>query len=99
MLNHPFQISESHLRFAVVLDEKDIHLIIKQYKSNIESYEKIAGIYSIHDISEVVYTMGDNEGTLKNQYNDMSVKTKPILTRFGSFFGTLNVKNRFSKLY
>ena len=33
--------------------------------------------------------MGDLEGTLKNEYDDFSMKKKPILTRFGGTFGTL----------
>ena len=33
--------------------------------------------------------MGDHEGTLENEDNDLSMKTKPILTSFGKTFGTL----------
>ena len=33
--------------------------------------------------------MGDHEETLKIEYDDISTKTKPILTRFGSTFGKL----------
>ena len=33
--------------------------------------------------------MGDHEGTLKNEYEDVSTKTNFILTRFGSTSGTL----------
>ena len=33
--------------------------------------------------------MGDRDGTLKADYDAISMKTKPILTRFGGTFGTL----------
>ena len=33
--------------------------------------------------------MGDQEGTLQIEYDDISMKRKPILTRFGGTFGTL----------
>ena len=32
--------------------------------------------------------MGDHEGTLQTEYDDITMKTKPTLTRFGSTFGT-----------
>ena len=40
---------------------------------------------TIEDISEVVYTMGDHEGTLQLEYDDISRKTKFILKRFDGF--------------
>ena len=85
----PFRDFESYLRIVVGLDEEDIQLILKQYNSNFVTYELSAGNYTIKDISEVVYTMGDHEGTLKIEYDDISMKTKLILTRFGGTFGTL----------
>ena len=33
--------------------------------------------------------MGDQEETLQNDYDDDSMRTKLILTRFGGTFGTL----------
>ena len=33
--------------------------------------------------------MGDHKGTLKNEYDDISRKTKTILKRFGGTLGTL----------
>ena len=33
--------------------------------------------------------MGDHEGTLKTEYDDISMKTKLTLTPFGGTFGTL----------
>ena len=46
------------------------------------------------DIAETVYTMGDHEGTLQINYDDVTMKTKFILTRFGGNFGTLRFDER-----
>ena len=89
-----FRDFESYLRIVVGLDEDVILLILKQYNSNFVTYELSPGIYSIKDISEVVYTMGDHEGTLQIEYDDIRMKTKPILTRFGGTFGTLRFDER-----
>ena len=40
------------------------------------------GIYTVKDSSETVYTTGDNEGTLRIEYDKVSIKTKPNLKRF-----------------
>ena len=85
----PFGDFESCLRIVVKLDEDDIQLILKQYNSNFVTYEVSPGIYTIKNISEAVYTRGYYEGTLKIEYDDISMKTKLILTHFGSTFGTL----------
>ena len=61
----PFRGFESYPRSVVGSDEDDIQLILKQYISNFVTYEIPPSIYSIKDISEVVYTMGDHEGTKK----------------------------------
>ena len=44
--------------------------------------------------------MGDHEGTLQNEYDDVTMKTKLILTRFVGTFGTLifDEKSFFSTL-
>ena len=65
------------------MDEDDIQLILKQYSSIFVTHEVVAGIYSIKDFSEAVYTMGDHEGTRQVEYDDIRMKTKLILTRFG----------------
>ena len=46
------------------------------------------------DISEAVYTMGDHEGTLPIEYDDKTMKTKLILTRFGSTIGRLRFEEK-----
>ena len=90
----PFIDFESHLRSVVGLDEDDIQLILKQYNSNFVTYQLSQGIYTIEDISKAVSTMGDHEGTLKIEYDDNTMETKLILTRFGSTFGTLRFDKR-----
>ena len=61
----------------------------KQYNSNFVTHEMSSGIYPYKVISEVLYTMGEHEGTLRIDSDDISLKTKPNLTRFGGTFGTL----------
>ena len=46
-------------------------------------------MFSIRDTLEVVFTMGDHEGTLKIEYDDLRMKTKLVLTHFGGTFKTL----------
>ena len=64
-------------------------MILKQYNSYFVTYEIPPGIYTLKDISEVVYTKGDHEGTMRIEYDGISMKTKLILIRFGLTFGTL----------
>ena len=85
----PFRDFESYRRIVVGLVESDIQLILKDYNSNFVTYKLSPGIYTIKDISEAVYTMGDQEGTLQIENNDISMKTKFVSTRLGSTFGTL----------
>ena len=77
------------------MDEDDTQLILKQYNEKFITYELSPGIYTINDISEAAYTMGDREGTLKIEYDDFTTKTKLILTGFGSTFGTLGFNEKF----
>ena len=85
----PFRDFESYFRIVVGLDEGDIQLIFKHWNSNFVTYEIVPGIYSIKDISEILFTMADHEGTLQIEYDDMSMKRELILTLFGGTFGTL----------
>ena len=80
---------ERYLRIVIGLDEGDFQLILKQYFSKSVTYEILTGIYTITDISEVVYTMGDHEGTHQIEYDVVSLKTKFVLTRFRGTFGTI----------
>ena len=61
-----FRDFESYLRIVVVLDDHDIQVILKPCNSIFFTYEITPGIYSIKDVSEAVYTMGDHEGTFTN---------------------------------
>ena len=85
----PFRDCESYLRIVVGLDEDDIRLILKQYNANCVTYELDPDIYTIEDLQEAVYPLGDHERTLQIEYDDLNKKTKLILIRFGSTFGTL----------
>ena len=95
----PIRDFESFVRIVVGLDENDFQWILKPYNSKIPIYEKSPGIYIIKDISEVVYTIRDHEGTLQIEYNDMSMKTKPILTIFAGTFGTLSFDDKSFSLH
>ena len=85
----PFRDFESYLRIVVGLDEDDIQLILKRYNANFVTNELDPGNYTIEDLQEAIYPLGDHEGTLQTEYDDLNKKIKLILTRFGSTFGTL----------
>ena len=53
------------------------------------SHELSPGIYTIKDVSDAVYTMGDHAGTLKFEYDDISMKAEPILPQFRGTFRLL----------
>ena len=78
----PLRDSEIYLRYIVGLHEDDIHLIIKQYNSKIVPYEIPVVIYSNKDTSDFVYNMEHHKGALQNEYDDVSVETKLILSSF-----------------
>ena len=80
---------ESYLRIVIGLDEDDIQLILKQNYEKFKTYELDPGNYAIDDLQEVVYELGDHEGTLQIEYDDLNKKVKLFLTRFGSTFATL----------
>ena len=79
---------EFYLRIVADLDEDDIPLILKQYKSYFITYEIPPDIYTIKEVSEIVYTKGNLEGTLQIEYDDNSMETKLILTQFSGNFGS-----------
>ena len=87
--NSSFRDFESYLRIIIGLEEDDIHLILKQNNEKFLTYELDPGNYTIEDIQKVVYPLGDHEGTLKIEYDDLNKKVKLILTRFGETFETL----------
>ena len=85
----PYRDFETYLRIVVGLEEDNIRLILKQYNEKFITYELDPGNYTIEDLKKAVYPLGDHEGTLQIEYDDLDKKTKLILTRFGDTFGTL----------
>ena len=94
----PFRDFESYLRIVVGLDEEDIRLILKQYNEKLATHEISPGFYSIKGVAKVLYTKGGYAGTQKIEYDDITKKTKLIIKRFGSIFGTLRFDER-SKIF
>ena len=85
----PFRDFESYLRIFVGLEEDNIRLILKQYNEKFGTYELDPGNYTIGDLKKAVYPLGDHEGTLQIEYDDLNKEVKLILNRFGDTFGTL----------
>ena len=69
-------------------------MILKQYNARFVTYELEPGNYSIEDIQKAVYPLGDREGTLQIEYDDLNKKTKLISICFGSTFGTLRIDEK-----
>ena len=84
-----FRAFESYLRIVVGLEEDNFRLILKQYNEKFIRYELDPGNYRIEDLKKAVYPLGDPEGTLQIEYDNLNKKVKLILTRFGGTFGTL----------
>ena len=74
----PFRDFESYLRIVVGLDEKDIHLILKQYNSHFITYELGPGTYTIQDISDTIHTFSGHSEIIELEYDDLNKKTKLI---------------------
>ena len=93
----PFRDSESYLRIVAGLEEDNIQLILKQYNEKFVTYELDPGNYTIEDLQKVVYPLGDHEGTLQIEYDDLNKKVKVIFnTMWVESFGVLRfVKKSF----
>ena len=74
-----FRHFESFLIVVVGLDEEDIRLILKQKNSHFITYELTPGIYTIQDISDTIHTFSGHSEIIRNEYDDISMKTKIIL--------------------
>ena len=85
----PFRDFGSYLRIVIGLDEDDIHFISKQYNEKFVTYELDPGNYTIEYLQKAVHPLGDHEGTLQIEYDDLNKRIKLVLKRFGSTFGTL----------
>ena len=90
----PFRDFENYLRIVLGLDENDIQLFLKEYNSFFNNYELSPGIYTIKGILEAVHTQGDHDGNLQIEYDGITMKTKLILTCFGSTFGTFRFSEK-----
>ena len=92
----PFRDFESYLRIVIGLEEDNIRLILKQYNEKFVTFELELGNYSIENNQTAVHSLGDHEGTLKIEHDDLNKKVKLILTRFSSTFGTLRFDEKCS---
>ena len=95
----PFRDFESYFRLVVGLEGDDIRLILKQYNANFATHELHPANYTMEDLQEAVYPLGDHEGTLKIERDDLNKGTKLILARFGSTFGTLRFDEKSFFIY
>ena len=57
----PFRDFESYLRIVVGLEEDNIRLILKQYNEKFVTYKLDPGNYTIEDLQEAVYPLGDHK--------------------------------------
>ena len=94
-----FRDFECFHRILVGLDEDDIRLSLKQYKEKFTTYRLSSGIYTIKDIAKAVYTKRYHERTLQVEFDDDTMKTKLVSTRFSSTFGTLRFDERSSSYF
>ena len=83
-LGSPFRDFKSYLRIVFGLDEEAIKLSLKQYNFNFVTYDITPGIYKIKDFPEAVYTMGEHEGSIKIEYDDVSMRTKLTFKHIGT---------------
>ena len=60
----PFRDSQSYLRIIFGLENDDTRLILKQYNEKFITYDLDPASYTIEDLQEAVYPLGDHEGTL-----------------------------------
>ena len=65
-------------------------MVLKQDNAKFVTYELNPGNYTIDDFQKAAYPLGDHEGTLQIEFDELNKKTKHFLTRFGSTFGTLS---------
>ena len=88
----PFRDFESYLRIIIGLEEDKIQLILKQYNEKFVTYELEPGNYSIEDLQNAVYPLGDHEGTLQIEHDNLNKKVKLNLTRFGGTFWNFKIQ-------
>ena len=71
-----FRDFESYLRIFIGLEEDNIRLISKQYNEKFVTYELDPGNYTIEDLQKDVYPLGDHDGTLQIEYDDLNKEVK-----------------------
>ena len=81
-----FRDFESYLKIVIGLEEDNIQLILKQCNEKFITYELDPGNYTIEDLKKAVYLLGDHEGTLQIEYDDLNKKVKLVLTRFSFWY-------------
>ena len=89
MLDQHFEVLKVILEFFVSLDKKNIQSTLKRYFSYFITYEIHPGAYTIKTISEAVFTKRDDDRSVQIECDDISMKTKFVLTPCGLIFGTL----------
>ena len=87
----PFRNFESYLRIAVGLEEDNIRLILKQYNEKFITHVLDPGNYTIEDLQKAVFPLGDHEGTLKIEYDDLKKKAKLIFNPFWWYFWNFKI--------
>ena len=73
---------------------------MKQHNEEFFTYQILPGFNTIKDIEVAMHTLGNHEATLRSAYDNFTMKTKRILTRFRLTFGTIkfNEKSFFNTL-
>ena len=68
----PFREFEGYLKIVIGLEEDNIRLILKQYNEKFVTYELDPGNYTIEDLQVAAYPLGNHEGTLQFEYDDLN---------------------------
>ena len=90
---------ESYHRLVVAVDEDDLQLNLKQYKEIFVTNHLNPSLYTIEDPQNAVRLLDDNEGTPKIEYDDINMKAKRNLKRFGWTSGTFKFDKKAFSLH
>ena len=74
----PFRDFDSYLINVVGLNEDNLQLVLKQNNPNFVTYQISPGIYTNIDFSDVVYTVGDHDGTLNIEHDINRIINLPM---------------------
>ena len=97
-----FQDFESFLRTQIDLVEDDIKLVLDEYNSSFNIYERQPGIYTFKDISEALFNILQIEypgpsNVIVIEYDDITMKTK-LVVRSGIMAIRFDEKSFFSTI-